>query len=77
MRLQPFEVGKGRYPLEAGNPFAQDPGKRDVQKRLAAMIGYVALGMPSVLALGGLCLSFFDLGEFTESLSAFYYEEVV
>ena len=77
MRLQPFEVGEGRYPLEAGNPFAQDPRKRDGQKRLAAMIGYVALGMPIVLALGGLCLSLFDLGEFTESISAFYYEEVM
>ena len=76
MRLQPFEVGQGRYPLEEGNAYAQDPRKRDTQKRLAALIGYVALGMPIVLALGGLLLSLFELGEFTESLSAFYYEEV-
>ena len=76
MRLQPFEVGQGRYPLEEGNAHAQDPRKRDTQKRLAALIGYVALGMPIVLALGGLLLNLFELGEFTESLSAFYYEEV-
>jgi len=77
MQLQPFELGKERYQLEKGNPFAQDPKKRDTQKRLAALIGYVALGMPVVLALGGLILSLFGLGDFTESLSAFYYEEVL
>ena len=76
MRLQPFELGQERYQLEEGNPHAQAPRRRDTQKRLAALLGYVALGMPSVLALGGLSLSLFELGEFTESLSAFYYEEV-
>jgi len=75
MQLQPFEVGQERYQLEKGNAHAQDPGKRNGQKRLAAIIGYVALGMPIVLALGGLILSLFDLGEFAESLSAFYYQE--
>ena len=75
MRLQPFEVGEERYPLEKGNVYAEDPARRGGQKRLAAIIGYVALGMPVVLALGGILLSWFDLGEFTESLSAFYYQE--
>ncbi|MEM1051909.1 MAG: hypothetical protein AAGI28_07430 [Pseudomonadota bacterium] len=75
MRLQPFEVGQERYPLEEGNIHAQEPSKRSGQKRLAAIIGYVALGMPVVLALGGVILSLFELGEFTESLSAFYYQE--
>ncbi|WP_298333355.1 hypothetical protein [uncultured Erythrobacter sp.] len=75
MRLQPFEVGQERYPLEQGNVHAQNPVKRNTQKRLAAIIGYVALGMPVVLALGGLILSVFELGDFTESLSAFYYQE--
>lgn len=75
MRLQPFEVGKQRYPLEKGNVYAEDPARRGGQKRLAAIIGYVALGMPIVLALGGIVLSWFELGEFTESLSAFYYQE--
>ncbi|MEM7688430.1 MAG: hypothetical protein AAF291_05365 [Pseudomonadota bacterium] len=76
MELQPFEVGPERYPMEPGNAFAQNPAKRDTQKRLAAIIGYIALGMPIVLALGGLGLSLFELGEFKESLSAFYYEEM-
>lgn len=75
MRLQPFEVGEERYPLEQGNVHAEDPAKRAGQKRLAAIIGYVALGMPIGLALGGVILSLFDLGEFAESLSAFYYQE--
>lgn len=76
MELQPFEVGEERYPLEQGNEFAQDPRKRDTQKRLAALIGFVALFMPIVLAVGGLILSLFELGEFANSLSAFYYEEM-
>lgn len=77
MRLQPFEVGQERYPLEEGNLHAQDPSKRNGQKRLAAIIGYVALGMPIGLALGGIILSLFGLGDFTESLSAFYYQEFI
>jgi len=75
MRLLPFEVGEERYQLEEGNVHAQDPVRRNGQKRLAAIIGYVALGMPIALALGGMILSTFELGEFTESLSAFYYQE--
>lgn len=77
MQLQLLEIGQDRYQPEAGNVHAEDPKKRDTQKRLAALIGWVALGMPIVLAIGGLILSLFGLGEFTESLSAFYYEEVL
>lgn len=77
MELQPFEIGADRYQPEPDNNNANDPIRRDTQKRLAALIGYVALFMPIALGIGGLILSLFDLGEFRRSLSGFYYEEVL
>lgn len=68
----PLETGAGRYQAETDNAYAHDPKLRFDQRRLASIVGYVAIGMPIVLGLGGIAL-----GEFRQSLSGFYYEPLV
>ena len=73
----PLEINAKRYQADEGYVYAEDPGLRKDQRRLAAFIGTAAMGMPAVLAIGGTILSRYDLGKFRQSLSGFYYEEVL
>ena len=65
----PLESGPTRYQAEPDNIYAHNPALRFDQKRLASIVGYVAIGMPVVLGLGGVLL-----GSVRQSLSGFYYE---
>ena len=68
----PLETGATRYQAEPDNAYAHDPKLRFDQRRLASIVGYVAIGMPIILGLGGVLL-----GSFRQSLSGFYYEPVL
>ncbi|MFU7528971.1 hypothetical protein [Qipengyuania sp. ASV99] len=68
----PFETGPARYQPPQDYPYASDPKLRFDQRRLARIVGVIALGMPVVLGLGGLAL-----GEFRTALSGYYYEPIV
>ena len=60
-------------PRPAGTyPYAEDPKLRFDQRRLARVVGFIALGMPIVLGLGGEAL-----GRFRTALSAYYYEPYI
>lgn len=65
----PLESGPTRYQPEPDNIYAHNPALRFDQRRLASIVGYVAIGMPLVLGFGGMAL-----GSFRQSLSGFYYE---
>ncbi len=68
----PFETGPGRYQAPRDYPYARDPKLRFDQRRLASVVGVIALGMPIVVGLGGEAL-----GEFRIALSEYYYEPIV
>lgn len=68
----PFETGPARYQPPGNYPYARDPKLRFDQRRLARIVGVIALGMPVVLGLGGLAL-----GRFRTALSGYYYEPIV
>ena len=68
----PFETGPERYQPPANYPYARDPKLRFDQRRLASVVGFIALGMPVVLGLGGQWL-----GRFRVALSEYYYEPVL
>lgn len=68
----PFETGPGRYQPPANYPYARDPKLRFDQRRLASVVGVIALGMPVVLGVGG-----YVLGRFRVALSGYYYEPIV
>jgi len=68
----PFETGPERYQRPRDYPYAHDPKLRFDQRRLARVVGVIALGMPVVLGLGGLVL-----GRFRNALSGYYYEPIV
>jgi hypothetical protein len=65
----PFETGPERYQPPADYTYAHDPELRFDQRRLARVVGVIALGMPVVLGLGG-----YVLGRFRVALSEYYYE---
>ena len=78
----PIEVSRARYRADENYVYAEDPVARFDQRRLASMVGYVAIGLPIVLGLGGIALSKLTLGEatlgtFRASISGFYYESVL
>lgn len=73
----PIEVGEDRYQADKRYVYATDPVLRFDQRRLASMVGYVAIGLPIALALGGIFLGKAELGAFRQSLSGFYYENVL
>lgn len=73
----PIEVGPQRYRSDPTYPYAVDPVLRFDQRRLASMVGYVAIGLPLVLAAGGLAWARLGLGTFPTSISAFYYESIL
>jgi len=68
----PFETGPNRYQPPANYPYARDPKLRFDQRRLASVVGVIALGMPVVLGMGG-----YALGRFRVALSEYYYEPVL
>ena len=68
----PFETGPERYQPPRDYIYARDPKLRFDQRRLARVVGIVALGMPIVLGLGGLLL-----GRFRTALSGYYYEAII
>lgn len=72
MMENPLEVGGDRYQAEYDYVYASDPVLRFDQKRLASMVGYVAIGLPIILGLGGMAF-----GDFRQSMSGFYYERVL
>ncbi len=65
----PLEIGADRYQAAASYPYARNPKLRFDQRRLASLVGYVALGLPVILGLGGLAL-----GRVRPSISAYHYE---
>ncbi len=73
----PIEIGRTRYRADEGYIYARDPVARFDQRRLASMVGYVAIGLPIVLGFGGAALSWLKLGSFRASISGFYYESVL
>lgn len=68
----PFETGPQRYQPPQDYVYARDPKLRFDQRRLARVVGIIALGMPVVLGLGGMLL-----GRFRTALSGYYYEAIV
>jgi len=78
----PIEVSRTRYRADEDYIYAVDPVARFDQRRLASMVGYVAIGLPIVLGIGGLMLGGLThggspLGSFRASISGFYYESVL
>lgn len=73
----PIEVGRARYRADEDYVYAADPVARFDQRRLASMVGYVAIGLPIVLGIGGAVLGWLKLGSFRASISGFYYESVL
>lgn len=68
----PFETGPERYQPPTDYVYARDPKLRFDQRRLASVVGVIALGMPIVLGVGG-----WILGRFRVALSDYYYEPIV
>ena len=68
----PIEISSDRYQADEGYIYATDPKLRFDQRRLASLVGYVAIGLPIILGVGGIAL-----GEFRPSLSGFYYERIL
>lgn len=68
----PFETGPERYQPPEDYVYARDPKLRFDQRRLAGVVGVIALGMPIVLGGGGAIL-----GRFRIALSDYYYEPIV
>lgn len=68
----PFETGPERYQPPADYVYARDPKLRFDQRRLASVVGIIALGMPIVLGVGGLIL-----GRLRIAISDYYYEPIL
>ncbi len=68
----PFETGPERYQPPRDYVYARDPKLRFDQRRLALVVGFIALSMPVVLGLGGVWL-----GNFRQALSEYYYEPII
>lgn len=66
-----FETGPERYQPPENYVYASDPKLRFDQRRLAAVVGFIALSMPIVLGLGGLVQA-----RFRSALSEYYYEDI-
>ena len=68
----PFETGPERYQPPSDYVYARDPKLRFDQRRLALVVGFIALSMPLVLGFGG-----FFQNRFRTALSEYYYEPIV
>lgn len=68
----PFETGPQRYQAPDNYLYAQDPKLRVDQKRLAKLVGGIALAMPIVLGIVG-----YFQGRFRTALSEYFYEPLL
>ena len=66
----PIETGPERYQPPSDYVYARDPKLRFDQRRLALVVGIIALSMPLVMGLGGVLLQ----GRLRTALSEYYYE---
>lgn len=68
---QPFEIGQARYQSADDYIYANDPKLRFDQRRLASLVGYVAIGLPIIIGIGG------HIWGMRPTLSHFYYERII